>query len=50
MLTKRDEATSLLGESPAIEVLRREIHEAARTHAKVLILGETGAGKEVAAT
>jgi DNA-binding NtrC family response regulator len=49
MLTKRDEATSLLGESPAIEALRREVQEAARTHAKVLILGETGAGKEVTA-
>lgn len=49
MLTNRDEAISLLGESPAIVTLRREIHEAARTHAKVLILGETGVGKEVAA-
>jgi DNA-binding NtrC family response regulator len=48
MLTTRDEAISLLGESPAIVTLRREIHEAARTNAKVLILGETGVGKEVA--
>jgi len=48
MLTKRDEPVALLGESPAIVALRREIHEAARTTAKVLILGETGAGKEVA--
>jgi DNA-binding NtrC family response regulator len=48
MLTKRDEPISLLGESPAIVSLRREIQEAARTNAKVLILGETGVGKEVA--
>jgi DNA-binding NtrC family response regulator len=37
----------LLGESPAITALRREIEAAARTDAKVLVLGETGAGKEV---
>src|SRR5262245_12989993 len=46
--TRVDEV-SLLGESPAIVSLRREIHEAARTQAKVLILGETGVGKEVTA-
>ncbi len=39
----------MLGESPAIVALRREVLEAARTHAKVLILGETGVGKEVVA-
>jgi len=49
MLTKTDRAVSLLGDSPAIATLNREIHEAARTNAKVLILGETGVGKEVAA-
>jgi len=39
----------LLGESPALVELRRDIQAAARTEAKVLILGETGVGKEVVA-
>ncbi len=49
MSTKQGEDVSFLGESPAIVAIRREIREAARTHAKVLILGETGVGKEVVA-
>ena len=39
----------LLGESPAMQALRGELAMAARTQAKVLILGETGVGKEVVA-
>jgi DNA-binding NtrC family response regulator len=43
------ESPVFLGESPAAAALRREIASAARTQAKVLILGETGSGKEVVA-
>ena len=37
----------LIGDSPTMAALRAEIAAAARTHAKVMILGETGVGKEV---
>jgi transcriptional regulator with PAS, ATPase and Fis domain len=40
---------TLLGESAAIAAVRRGILEAARTQAKVLVLGETGVGKELVA-
>ena len=43
------EATVLVGESAGIVALRDDIAAAARTHAKVLVLGETGSGKEVVA-
>ncbi|MBI2186013.1 MAG: sigma-54-dependent Fis family transcriptional regulator [Acidobacteria bacterium] len=39
----------LVGDSPAARRLHDEIAGAARTHAKVLIVGETGVGKEVVA-
>ena len=41
--------TDLVGTSPAITVLREEILLAARCDAKVLITGESGAGKEIVA-
>jgi DNA-binding NtrC family response regulator len=41
--------TILLGNSVPTDALRREIELAARSDAKVLILGETGSGKEVVA-
>ncbi len=41
--------TILLGSSEQTEKVRREIALAARSNAKVLILGETGSGKEVVA-
>lgn len=42
-------APQMIGESAAMETLRNQIAAAARTSAKVLILGETGVGKEIAA-
>jgi DNA-binding NtrC family response regulator len=42
-------APQMIGESAAMATLRTQIAAAARTTAKVLILGETGVGKEIAA-
>lgn len=39
----------LLGNSPAIAALRADVDAAARSESKVLIQGETGAGKEIVA-
>ncbi len=44
-----DGTAQLLGNSPAIKELREEIQRVAVTDAKVLITGESGAGKEVVA-
>jgi transcriptional regulator with PAS, ATPase and Fis domain len=41
--------TKLVGASPAILTLQEEIHYAAKCDAKVLITGESGAGKEIVA-
>jgi len=42
-------APGLIGESPAIERLRRMIRKLGRSRAAVLLIGETGTGKEVVA-
>jgi formate hydrogenlyase transcriptional activator len=39
----------LIGTSPALEAVRRAVSQVARTDATVLILGETGTGKELVA-
>ncbi len=44
---KRSVSDSFIGSSPAILRLKREILQAAKTNATVLIEGETGTGKEV---
>ncbi len=41
--------TRLVGASPAIITLQEEIHYAAKCDAKVLVTGESGAGKEIVA-
>jgi DNA-binding NtrC family response regulator len=43
------EVTKLIGTSAAVQSLQEEIYYAARCDAKVLITGESGVGKEVAA-
>jgi transcriptional regulator with PAS, ATPase and Fis domain len=47
--TSLESSSVLLGNSATTVALRRNIEIAARSSAKVLILGETGAGKEVVA-
>jgi two-component system, NtrC family, nitrogen regulation response regulator NtrX len=43
-------AESILGDSPAVRVLRKTIGRVAPTDARVLIRGESGSGKELVAT
>lgn len=45
----RHENRGLIGSSPALEGVRHEVAQVAPTDATVLILGETGTGKEVVA-
>ncbi|WP_282097224.1 sigma-54 dependent transcriptional regulator [Guyparkeria sp. SB14A] len=45
----RQENRGLIGSSPALEGVRHEVAQVAPTDATVLILGETGTGKEVVA-
>ncbi|WP_410474143.1 sigma-54 interaction domain-containing protein [Guyparkeria sp. TX1] len=45
----RHEKRGLIGSSPALEAVRREVAQVAPTDATVLTLGETGTGKEVVA-
>ena len=46
---RSESEATLLGESPAMEQLRREIARVAPTDARVLITGENGTGKELVA-
>jgi transcriptional regulator with PAS, ATPase and Fis domain len=42
-------STKLVGTSPSIQALQEELYYASRSDAKVLITGESGAGKEIVA-
>ena len=46
---KSMEVTKLVGSSPVVQALQEEIYYASRCDAKVLITGESGAGKEIVA-
>jgi transcriptional regulator with GAF, ATPase, and Fis domain len=49
MQSSADRGLLLIGATPASRALLEDIQSAARTYAKVLILGETGVGKELVA-
>jgi DNA-binding NtrC family response regulator len=48
-LAQNDDFAEMVGESEALRAIQRDIAEVAPTGATVLILGETGAGKELVA-
>lgn len=45
----REEVTEILGESPQIELVRKQIERVAVADTPILIVGETGTGKELVA-
>lgn len=47
--TKVQGQTDLIGDSPATNALRQTLHRVAQTNSRVLITGEPGTGKELAA-
>jgi DNA-binding NtrC family response regulator len=49
-MSPKNEQVKLIGASPAITALRQELAYASRCDAKVLITGESGVGKEIAAS
>lgn len=48
-LERLEGKSDLLGQSPAMDEVRRRIDKVAPTHSTVLVLGETGTGKELVA-
>lgn len=48
-LARLDEFASIIGDSPIIKRIKQEIMELAGSHVSVLLLGETGVGKELVA-
>jgi DNA-binding NtrC family response regulator len=49
LAAKRGIEATLLGRSPAIQLLQRQVQQLAATAADVMIIGETGTGKELVA-
>jgi DNA-binding NtrC family response regulator len=49
LAAKRGIEATLLGRSPAIQLLQRQVQQLAATTADVMIIGETGTGKELVA-
>ncbi|MFL6698257.1 MAG: sigma-54-dependent transcriptional regulator [Vitreoscilla sp.] len=49
LAAKRGIEATLLGRSPAVQLLQRQVQQLAATTADVMIIGETGTGKELVA-